>query len=393
MRPIQIPHLVRLASWLAVWTFWSGAAVAQTFVVDDDAGPGVDFPSIVDALAVVPDGSTLDIRAGSYVGFTLDRPVSMLGESAGLVIVAGQITIDGANVDDIIKLAGISSQTFYFQDVSHTLLLEDVKGSPFGEISCVRCDDLRFQNLDCESPVSLLDCKASIFHSIIFPYQTLGETALTLEGSTSVQIHDSLIVGGQGLECGPVPGCLSSGGYGEDGGPGILINPGTLARIVRSQLMGGVGGPALCGCLLGGLDGKGALVLGRLESWMSDYTFGSIEVMGSGSVDLNEPIPTLSASTTGFQIDLIVSSLPGSSGRIIFGRGPVGTPTPGDPFGLLVRADRIGSLGESPASGSQALTFSHPGWPIGTTLWLQVSQTLANGSTRLSNPIAVVVRQ
>ena len=398
MRPILLAPSVRLAMWLAVCTLGSGAAVAQTFVVDDDGGPGVDFSTIVDALAVVPDRSTLDIRAGSYDGFTLERPLSMVGASPDAVFVSGQITIDGANVDDVIKLAGIRCYTFYFQDVSQTLLLEDVKCDSFnsGEIRGVRCDDLRFQNLNCRAPVSLFSSKASFYDSTLF-CNTYLAPALSLVGNSTAQMHECYIEGGRGEQCGPIPGCLSGGNAGN-GSPGIQIDPAARARIVRSAVHGGQMGIALCGCFLDGVPGPPAVVEGRLESWMSDYFRGLFQldpatlVLGAGSVDLNEPIPTLSASTTGLQIDLVASSLPGSSGRIIFGRGPVFASAPADSFGLLVRPDRIASLGESPASGTQALTFTNPGWPLGTTLWLQVSQTLTNGSTRLSNPIAVVIR-
>ena len=50
----------------------SGSLLAQTFVVDAANGPGTNFTSIASAVAAVPDGATLVVRAGMYADFSVD---------------------------------------------------------------------------------------------------------------------------------------------------------------------------------------------------------------------------------------------------------------------------------------------------------------------------------
>ncbi|MCA8952187.1 MAG: hypothetical protein KDE27_21940 [Planctomycetes bacterium] len=66
----------------------ASCASAQTFIVDVNNGPGTQFTEIVDAVAAVPDGAVLEVRAGQYLPFLIDdKSLSLLGEP-GVVVSA-----------------------------------------------------------------------------------------------------------------------------------------------------------------------------------------------------------------------------------------------------------------------------------------------------------------
>src|SRR5437762_9224013 len=61
-RPARCLMLVRNV----VFAAFSSTAIAQTFIVDAANGPGTNFTEIATAVAAVPDGAVLMVRAGSY---------------------------------------------------------------------------------------------------------------------------------------------------------------------------------------------------------------------------------------------------------------------------------------------------------------------------------------
>lgn len=374
------------------------SAAAQVFVVDDTPGPGVDFAEINEALLVVPDGAVLDVRMGTYDGFTITRPVSIVAEEMPPVRITSAITIDGATMDAQVLLSGLRfSSDLYAQDLSAPLILDDVLAR---WTSLVRCSDVRIAGLFTAQGVSVTDTQASIVNSSIGSLLT-QRAGLEVRGTSKVQLHETEVRGADGANCGPTPGCLATGGSAGPAGPGLLVEGLSRARIVRSDIYAGWGGIAQCGCFGDGPNGPVALFLGTVETYDSTYWRAGVSVnpgtltVGAGSVNMGQPFPTLLASTGGAlgqTIEVVAQSLPGSSGRLIFGRGPVDVSVSDQLFGRLVRADRVASLGATPASGTTMTSFQNPGWPVGTTLWLQTSQTLSDGSTQLSNPVAVIVR-
>ncbi|HEU4420161.1 MAG TPA: hypothetical protein VFT55_14595 [Planctomycetota bacterium] len=62
------------------------AAATQTFIVDAASGPGTHFTDIPPAVAAVPDGAVLRVRAGTYNEFTIDgKSLAVLGETGAQV--------------------------------------------------------------------------------------------------------------------------------------------------------------------------------------------------------------------------------------------------------------------------------------------------------------------
>jgi hypothetical protein len=74
----------------------AGALTAQTFVVDASNGPGTHFTNLAAAVAAVPDGATLLVRAGAYQEFVADRKgLAIHGEPGATVV--GRVTIQNTH--------------------------------------------------------------------------------------------------------------------------------------------------------------------------------------------------------------------------------------------------------------------------------------------------------
>jgi hypothetical protein len=83
--PIRMPPRRTAAFVLAL----AAAIPAQTFVVDAANGPGTHFTEIAAAVAAVPDGATIEVRAGAYLPFSITgKGVSVFG--LGGVTLTGQ---------------------------------------------------------------------------------------------------------------------------------------------------------------------------------------------------------------------------------------------------------------------------------------------------------------
>ncbi len=83
---------------------------AQTYVVDMLNGPGANFTTIHEALAAVPDGSTIVVRAGQYPAFQINaRSMTILGEPGATVEQGplGAILISGASANQQVVLRGL----------------------------------------------------------------------------------------------------------------------------------------------------------------------------------------------------------------------------------------------------------------------------------------------
>ena len=64
----------------------SSPLLAQaTLVVDANQGPGTQFTDIPPAIAAAAPGDVIVVRAGSYTGFTVNKPLSIVASSLGVV--------------------------------------------------------------------------------------------------------------------------------------------------------------------------------------------------------------------------------------------------------------------------------------------------------------------
>ena len=77
---------------------FAAATPAQTFVVDAQMGPGASFPDIASAVAGVPDGASIEVRAGTYGNFTIDDKSLVVSGLPGAQVVATILNVVVRNI-------------------------------------------------------------------------------------------------------------------------------------------------------------------------------------------------------------------------------------------------------------------------------------------------------
>lgn len=88
---------------------------AQAFVVDAANGPGSNFTNLATAIATVPDGAVLRVRAGNYGGFTIaSKSLTILGEpGATLTNLLLGPTIENLQAHQSVWIRGFDLQSFF----------------------------------------------------------------------------------------------------------------------------------------------------------------------------------------------------------------------------------------------------------------------------------------
>lgn len=94
----------------------AAAAQAQVFVVDAAGGIGAHFTDLRPAIASVPEGATLLVRAGTYTAFNIQRKaLSIVGEGTVNLGRAGpnpSISIGGNAASQPVVLRALDFATF-----------------------------------------------------------------------------------------------------------------------------------------------------------------------------------------------------------------------------------------------------------------------------------------
>jgi len=191
------------------------AAAQQLWVVDDDAGPGVDFADLQPAIDAAASGDTLLIRDGDYGSF------NMVGK--GLSLVA-----DGADVrcgSGFINLVLLDPFVLRGLQFSGSLSVAQCVASGWIEDCAVKQARLTVRAND---SLVIASCQVQAGE---------GSPALRVENSIDqeVYVYDSALVGGSG----------QSTPFG--GGPGAQLDGGRLI-LVGSSVDGGLGGSPSASC-------------------------------------------------------------------------------------------------------------------------------------------------
>ncbi|HZN38586.1 MAG TPA: hypothetical protein VFD82_07270 [Planctomycetota bacterium] len=93
---------------LSVLGVLGASAVAQTFVVDANNGPGTNFLDIPPAIAAVPNGSVLLVRSGTYGPIAMSgRSLSVLAEPGAVVTSTGPIDIANVGALQSVVVRGV----------------------------------------------------------------------------------------------------------------------------------------------------------------------------------------------------------------------------------------------------------------------------------------------
>ncbi|MCA8976067.1 MAG: hypothetical protein KDC98_15195 [Planctomycetes bacterium] len=88
----------------------ASVTMAQTYIVDVNNGPGTNFTSIAAAVAQVPNGSVLDVRAGDYPGFAITgKSLTVMGRPGARIsgLAYPPIRIEAIAAQDTVVVSGL----------------------------------------------------------------------------------------------------------------------------------------------------------------------------------------------------------------------------------------------------------------------------------------------
>ncbi|HLQ39125.1 MAG TPA: hypothetical protein VK348_15050, partial [Planctomycetota bacterium] len=168
------------------------AAPAQTFIVDANNGPGTNFLDIASAVPAVPDGATLLVRAGSYVGFSITaKGLAIRGDPN--VVVTGSVSVRNTARQQTVELRGLG-WTAAPSSTTSMLILDSCAGLLL---------------LDSLTVPGVLNCAPPGLHCLRGP-------AVAATSCQQILLHWCSIAGNVGLQSSNavIDGCTL---YGEDG--------------------------------------------------------------------------------------------------------------------------------------------------------------------------------
>ncbi|MBL8858863.1 MAG: hypothetical protein JNL28_10190 [Planctomycetes bacterium] len=407
------------------------SAHANTWVVDDTPGPGVDFPSIALAMTVALPGDVFIVRAGNYSGFTLQVGAVILCETG--VFVTGDIEVSNVPGGNHAALVNLTAETIRIDQCTGGVLLEDVVARPGtfapGQTALVSISnsiDVRLRNVDVDliqrgaAAASVVSSRVEIstsrliggagrsHHAILFPPPPEpGGDGLVISGASDVHVSRTDARGGVGgdLPASFTCACLvaAPGGFGIRVGPAAnLLLTGSSTSLIKGG-SGGVGQD----CPYDGAPGNGivissggsARISGATVSGESPRTFcgGSpvLPVIGAYTVP-SSPEPTLRVTGTplaGAPVTFTLSGTPGATARFSFGRNFAITDVPFVAEDILTTPIRFFDMGVIPPSGEISLTIPLPGYlPRGFLVVAQGRTDSASIGMSLSPSAAITLR-
>lgn len=87
---------------------FASASIAQTYVVDAANGPGTNFMDIAAAVAAVPDGAKLEVRAGTYAPFAITGKGLSVFCASGVTLAGSQgVGVSGTSAAQTVVLRGL----------------------------------------------------------------------------------------------------------------------------------------------------------------------------------------------------------------------------------------------------------------------------------------------
>lgn len=221
-------------------------AQSNTFVVDDNGGPGVHFTDLPAAINASSPGDLLVVRAGNYSGFVLDKGLNIVGFG---VVQTGNVRVQSIPAGAFAVLAGLHVRQLDVVQNAGAVLFDEISASDnpttmalasdYVLVTVEHCADVRFHRAD-----------------LIAPGMTGnfgGPTGLFVRGSR-VELSSSRVHGGRGGNP-PSSGCWS----GNPGGRGLFVVDASRVHIALSTLRGGDGTDGDALCVAEGGDGGDAL--------------------------------------------------------------------------------------------------------------------------------------
>jgi hypothetical protein len=196
------------------------------WVVDDDAGPGVDFAEIQAAVDAVADGDVVLVRPGSYAPFTIDgKSLTVHGDGATRPTMRGPLAVDDLPLGAGVVVRGIDVEDVALPgplSINHAI-------RAFSNAGPVWFEDIR-TNTEFAFPFTASNTGSLVFESASVVFARCELVAIgsdvTLAANPGLGTVDSTVA---------LYGCLvragvqsPNGGFTFDGSDGIRMSGGTL---------------------------------------------------------------------------------------------------------------------------------------------------------------------
>ncbi|MDF1798884.1 MAG: hypothetical protein P1V81_06890 [Planctomycetota bacterium] len=228
------------------------ALAQKVWVVDDNAGPGIDFQDIGAAVGAASDGDTILVKAGSYADVVLNgRSLNIIAEAGPSPTVNG-VSVRNVPVQGRVRLKGLSIQSsleagLQIKNNLGTVWVEDcqVHGAQGeGDFSSPDWHPDGSPGIQVVNAAALTIARCGVFGGDGDNYAPsassygAGGTAITVAGPSSVAVFDSDLFGGLG---GSVNDDDAAWG-GAPGGSCLVVADGELFAIGNDLFSGGGGG-------------------------------------------------------------------------------------------------------------------------------------------------------
>ncbi len=405
-----------------------GSAHADTWIIDDGGGAGVDFTDIQSAINVASHGDILIVNPGTYAGFTLNLGLTILGsEASNTSVVTSASTIASVNGNRRAVLTGLRMEGLgVSSNTGHVILdslelvpnglapatlvvsnsndvrlyqctVEGLTDTPFNDNThALKADNSRLEviNSDLVGGAGFdTDCWSDGGH---------GGSGVWASGASLVAVFDSRLTGGDGGDTGlPDIFCEWSDPIGGDGGHGLLLQGGSVAVLAGGAddlLDHGREGYSECWpiCFDGDV-GEGLALEGASIAEYSGLTISSIKATGGSIATESSPSdPYLERYGTlkaGRQQTFWINGAPGDQVIFYIGRSPSITIDSTQTMDDLVSHERAYSLGAIDGTGRKKFLFTIPSWfPEAFNFYVQAATIDGTGQRTLTNSMPIVLR-
>ncbi len=407
----RIERIARCSLALAATLALVGPATADTWVVDDDGGPGVDDTSLAAAIAGASHGDRIELHPGTY-SEDIDCAVGITIVGVGSVIsIQGRFVAHDVPAGHELRISGVQLKDVLLQDCSGAVVIANsgISGGAT-RFEAIGCADLRVfasgvsGRLDYAMRLddSHLEIVSSTVTGLYCSGCISGAGGIQLRNGSSATVADCTVIGADGLSTFAVEG------YGGDGATAIDVGLGCELRVTGTSsniIRGGDGGVGYDWDYNGygapGIRNEGTVVLSGATAqggWeYYDLPVGAQQWPGVFGGVLIEPVPAdpvleaHGAPATGQTYPLVVRGEPGSQAMLLAGREPRFLVWQGSPDPLLVGPVLTIPLGTIPASGTLTYDLALPAqYSPGDRFVLQVLLT-GGPEPRLTNSLPLLL--
>lgn len=339
---------------------------AQTFVV----GPLGQFASIGAAVAAVPNGAILEVRAGTYASFTVQSKALTLRADPGVQVPSA--TVDGTSSSQLVVLEGLQVQGLVaLNNCAGPVVLRDVSA-----VAPVSVQSIVGQNC------STIFCDRIHMATARFtfcPAVTIVDSAITagfaeglIANASSVTAVDCQLRGGIGV----LPAS----------GNGILLEANANVRLLGStSVQAGTSFPP--GQTLPCILGPGVVRRGPAVTTVGPTANATV-------IQVPENALLASAAVTGFPTVCTLRTTSGALAALALALpGPVAV-LPGIDGSLWLDPNSLGLVAAVVATGPVSTAAQVPASPllVGLTFGWQAITFEPNSGFSLSNPALVTIR-